>query len=75
MIASADPVGFYNEQDRRIPRALSARLTDLRNGEVESLANNFAKTFDDYRHRTGRIAALDEAIRLCQEFEKEFGQR
>lgn len=61
------PVRLYAEEDRRVPRTLKQTLEKEREREADALLRGIATDFADYRFRVGKLQALQNAIKLCQE--------
>lgn len=55
----------------RALRTIKVKLTASRNALAESIAEGSVTDWAHYQRSVGTIAGLDEAIRLCEEIEKQ----
>lgn len=55
----------------RTLRTIKDKLTKSRNGLAESIAEGSVTDWAHYQRSVGTIAGLDEAVRLCEEIEKQ----
>lgn len=67
----ADPVRLYAEDDQRLPRTLAGRLRKHRADLAQQLVDGYAQDWADYKHRTGVLRGLDEAIQMCEQANEE----
>ena len=56
--------------ETRFFRELKARLEETRATEMVYLADGSAKSFEDYRFRTGKLQGLQEAIDIAENIEQ-----
>lgn len=57
----------------RLPPTLCGRLEQRRAALVEGLS--FASDWPDFKQRLGVIAGLKEALEICEQIEKDTGER
>jgi len=65
-----DPVREFTGDPRRLAVSLLNELQRERARLVEELASIECKTFDEYRHRRGKIEGLDIALNFCKEVQR-----
>lgn len=67
-----EPVRVYAEDDARLPAMLRKKLEELRASDFEHpLLSGTPTDYAEYQYYRGGIRALNLAIELCQEAEKE----
>ncbi len=64
-------VTVYGRDDPRMPATLRGRLMQRQNDLAAQLAKGNAEDWPDYKHRTGVIHGLQEAIDICVAIERE----
>lgn len=70
-IHEADPVREFTGDTRRMTHSVLNELQRERARIVEELGTIELKTFEEYRHRRGRIDGLDIAIKICKDVQKQ----
>lgn len=63
-------VRLFAPEHPALTRALSATLEARRRELAGQIADGFAQSWEDYKHRSGVIKGLDEAIAACSDLEK-----
>jgi hypothetical protein len=70
----ADPIRFFAPEHPELPRTLRDAL-QLRIRELgEQITGGYASDWADYRRRVGHLNGLRDAMAICAQLEKEFGE-
>jgi hypothetical protein len=56
-------------------RRLAAKVDEEVNREAEAMASGVVPSFEDYRHRAGKVAGLRLVIDLIADVEKDMAKR
>ncbi len=68
----SEPVRVYAEDDARLPAMLRRKLQEMLADEFERpILSGTPTDYAEYQYYRGGVRALNRAIELCQEAEKE----
>lgn len=61
----------YELDSPQVARTIKHRLEKRREELAAAISMGHAKDWSDYRHRVGVLEGIDEALRVCDDLEKE----
>lgn len=62
---------FFVNDDPRLARRVRGHIAQRHKELAEQLAGGFAQDWPDYKYRVGYLRALEDAMTMCDECEKE----